>query len=166
MVNLTRKVRRIVGGAAISIALVSIVTASLLQSQTLAGDKPADFTTLDACGYFYGSQTAENSSVTTNGGTTYSSSRGTWTGVFNNYVNTRVESLGVVQGAFSDSHSVDSAGNVSGTEHFVSNAGKIDQNYSFSLLTGWSVSVTATRDLSFLTSDTNGHCYTGPFPRP
>ena len=31
---------------------------------------------------------------------------------------------------------------------------------------GWHVSVRATRSLAFLTSDTNGVCYTGPFPRP
>jgi hypothetical protein len=121
-------------------------------------------TTLDACGYFTGEQTPANSK--TDGATT--TERGTWTGVSNNYVNTPVASLGKVQGAFVETSTTDSNGNVTGTESFTSNAGKIDQTFTYGpdVPGGFSVSVVATRDLSFLTSDTDGQCYTGPFPRP
>lgn len=122
-------------------------------------------TTLDACGYFYGYQTATETSTDSTGATTQ---KGQWTGVWNNYVNTLVASLGNVQGSFTETTSTDTLGNVTGTEEFQSNAGKIDQTFTYgpSVPGGFSVTVTATRDLSFLTSDTNGHCYTGPFPRP
>jgi hypothetical protein len=53
-----------------------------------------------------------------------------------------------------------------GTEVFRSDAGTITQTYAYDPATGWHVSVTATGSLSFLTSDTNGNCYTGAFPRP
>jgi len=77
-----------------------------------------------------------------------------------------VASLGAVKGSFSETYTEDSTGNLSGTETFQSNAGSISQVYSFSTSIGWTVSVNATRDLSFLTSNTNGDCYTGAFPRP
>jgi hypothetical protein len=96
-------------------------------------------TTLDACGYFYGLQ---SSSTTKAGATT--TTKGTWEGVWNNYVDTQ------------------------GTESFTSNAGKIDQTFSFGpdVAGGFNVNVTATRDLSFLTSNTDAACYSGPVPRP
>ncbi len=75
-------------------------------------------------------------------------------------------SLGTVQGSFSETFTEDSIGNLSGTEMFQSNAGSISQSYAFSTITGWAVTVSATRDLSFLTSSTAGQCYTGQFPRP
>jgi hypothetical protein len=77
-----------------------------------------------------------------------------------------VASLGTVQGSFSETFTEDSIGNLSGTEMFQSNAGSISQSYAFSTITGWAVTVSATRDLSFLTSSTAGQCYTGQFPRP
>ena len=121
-------------------------------------------TTLDACGYFVGTQTAAHSS--TSGATT--TEQGQWSGVNNNYVNTPVASLGDVHGSYKEVTTTDGNGNVTGTESFTSNAGKIDQTFTFGpdVPGGYSVSVTATRDLSFLTSDTNGNCYGGPFPRP
>jgi hypothetical protein len=86
-----------------------------------------------------------------------------------------VLSLGAVQGAYSETTqtggdpfgSSDPAAYFQGTEQFVSGAGKINQTFYFSPSNpgGWTVTVTATRDLSFLTSDTNGNCYPGPFPR-
>lgn len=121
-------------------------------------------TTLDACGYFVGTQTAAHSDTT--GSTT--TETGQWSGVTNNYVFTPVASLGNVHGAYKETTTTDANGNVTGTESFTSNAGKIDQTFTYGpdVVGGFSVSVTATRDLSFLTSDTNGNCYTGPFPRP
>ncbi|MEP7001419.1 MAG: hypothetical protein ABI969_13125 [bacterium] len=127
------------------------------------GSKISSSTTLDACGYFVGVQTANKTSV--NG--TLHSDNGTWSGVSNNYVNTPVASLGAVSGSYTDSYNLDPlTGYISnGSETFRSNAGTITQSFAFDA-TGWHVSVTATGSLSFLTSDTNGNCYTGPFPRP
>ena len=127
-----------------------------------ASDHPSSPTTLDACGYFVGTQTV-TSDKTTNGVETQ---HGTWSGVSNNYYNTPVASLGAVQGAFTQVITTDASGNFTGTETFTSNAGKIDQVFSYSVVGGFSVTVTATRDLAFMTSDTNGGCYTGTFPRP
>jgi hypothetical protein len=130
-----------------------------------AGGTPT-FTTLDACGYFYGYQTAVETRTDSSGATTQN---GQWTGVWNNYFNTRVASLGEVKGSFTQTTSTDSLGNVTGTEEFRSGAGKIDQTFTYgpSVPGGFSVTVTATRDLAFLTSSTQpGQCYTGPFPRP
>jgi hypothetical protein len=135
-----------------------------------AGASPAhgstSMTTLDACGYFYGEQTPAFTHA--DGGTT--TQKGTWTGVWNNYVDTRVASLGTVQGAFSETTSTygTNGQDTQGTESFTSNAGKIDQTFSYGpdVVGGFNVDVTATRDLSFLTSNTNGACYSGPFPRP
>lgn len=130
------------------------------------GPGTAQMTTLDACGYFYGMQTAVEGLTTTSGSSSTTSDKGTWTGVWNNYSNTLVASLGTVKGSFSETFTEDTIGNLSGTEMFQSNAGSISQSYTFSTITGWAVTVSATRELSFLTSDTSGHCYTGPFPRP
>ena len=129
-----------------------------------ASGHPSNSTTLDACGYFVGTQTV-TSDKTTNGVETQ---HGTWSGVINNYFNPPVASLGTVQGAFTQITTTDTSGTVTGTETFTSNAGKIDQVFSYgpSVVGGFSVTVTATRDLAFLTSDTNGGCYTGIVPRP
>lgn len=155
-------------GAVLSLAMVAImltIIPAFAANDNINGPKTGESTTLDACGYFAGTQTASESSDYTSDGVTYHTERGTWTGVFNNYDNGPVASLGTVQGAYTESYTIDDAtGSFSGTEQFTSNAGKIDQTFSFT--PGWTVSVTATRDLSFLTSDTNGACYTGPWPRP
>src|SRR3954453_1283527 len=121
-------------------------------------------TTLDACGYFIGTQSPAHTD--TSGST--STEKGQWSGVTNNYVFTPVASLGNVHGAYQETTTTDANGNVTGTESFTSNAGKIDQTFAYGpdVPGGFSVTVTATRDLSFLTSDTNGNCYTGPWPRP
>lgn len=122
-------------------------------------------TTLDACGYFVGTQTSVQSKESVVNGVTYNSEKGQWTGVLNNYGRGPVVSLGDVKGSYSLVSTADTAGNISGTESFNSSSGKIEQTFAFSPSTGWTVTVTATRELSFLTSDTNGHCYTGPVPR-
>lgn len=125
-------------------------------------------TTLDACGYFVGTQTASVSHTSTSDGVTSTTEHGAWTGVLNNYVLTPVDSLGDVHGAYSETTTTDANGVVTGVETFTSNAGQISQTFTFGpgVPGGYMVSVTATRDLSFLTSDTNGQCYTGPIPRP
>ena len=94
--------------------------------------------------------------------------KGTWTGVSNNYGGGPVASLGTVTGSYTDSYNYDSSTGAvtNGSELFRSDAGTITQSYAFDPLTGWHVSVVATGSLSFLTSDTNGACYTGTFPRP
>ena len=128
-----------------------------------ASDHPSSPTTLDACGYFVGTQTV-SSDKTTNGVETQ---HGTWSGVSNNYSNIPDASLGAVQGAFTQVITTDASGTTMGTETFTSNAGKIDQFFNYDAsANAWSVAVTATRDLAFLTSDTNGGCYTGIVPRP
>jgi hypothetical protein len=95
---------------------------------------------------------------------------GTWTGVSNNYDLGPVASLGSVKGSYSlseDGSYAGGAGTITdGIEVFRSNAGTISQMFAYDPGTGWHVSVTATGSLSFLTSDTDGHCYTGAFPRP
>jgi hypothetical protein len=102
-------------------------------------------------------------------GATYSE-KGTWTGVSNNYGGGPVASLGSVKGSYSlseDGSYSDGTGTITnGVETFRSDAGTISQTFSFDPATGWHVSVTATGSLAFLTSDTNGDCYTGAFPRP
>jgi hypothetical protein len=130
------------------------------------GSKATSPTTLDACGYFVGTQT-ENKS--TQDGATYSEKR-TWTGVSNNYGNGPVASFGSVKGSYSlseDGSYDGGAGTITnGVEVFRSDAGTISQTFAYDPATGWHVSVTATGDLAFLTSTTDGGCYTGPFPRP
>lgn len=126
------------------------------------GQKVTVQTTLDACGYFVGTSTANK---TTQAGDSYTD-KGTWTGVENNYYYTPVSSLGTVTGSYTDSYNEDSSGNITnGSEMFRSGDGTITQSYSYSTVTGWDVTVTATGDLSFLTSSTSGDCYSGPFPR-
>jgi len=121
-------------------------------------------TTLDACGYFIGMQTPR-ATTEKNGVTTQ---HGTWTGVTNNYLFTPVASLGSVAGSFEEQTETLPDLTEVGTETFHSGAGTIVQSFMIgSNVPGFfSVSVTATRDLAFLTSSTAGGCYTGPFPRP
>lgn len=125
------------------------------------------FTTLDACGYFFGYQTSNNIKETTIAGAVYTIERGTWTGVWNNYNNPKVGSLGNVQGSYVETTTVDANGNTTGTESFNSNRGQIDQSFSYGpdVAGGYAVQVTATGDLAFLSSNTDGECYSGTFPR-
>ena len=123
-------------------------------------------TTVDACGYFVGTQT---SALTAKYGVT-TTTIGSWTGVDNNYVNTPVNSLGPVKGAFLETTSTYGTGgqDTKGTELFTSLDGTISQTFSYGpdVAGGFNVAVTATGKLSFLTSNTNGACYSGAFPRP
>ena len=147
------------------IATTAAIAVPALAVNDSPGQKLTSSTTLDACGYFVGTQTANK---TTNSGSTYTE-KGTWTGVSNNYGGGPVTSLGPVQGSYTmtqDGSYADGAGIVSGSEVFHSDAGTITQSYSYDASSGWHVSVTATGNRSFLTSDTDGHCYTGAFPRP
>jgi hypothetical protein len=148
----------------LSIGLFSLFAGATTASASTVG-VPTE-TTLDACGYFVGTQTATQTYKYTNDGVTYSAEYGIWRGVDNNYSHIPVLSVSPVIGSYFDVHSKDATGNVHGIERFRSAKGNIDQTYSFSPTTGWSVGVVATNQLSFLTSNTNGHCYAGPFPRP
>jgi hypothetical protein len=156
--------RRMIILAAVAVAAVAVAVPAYAVNET-PGQKISASTTLDACGYFVGTQTANVTSTGTDGSTT---ERGTWVGVDNNYVNTPVASLGMVHGSYAETTSTNEAGTTTGTEIFRSNAGQITQTFTYGtgVIGGFSVSVTATGDLSFLTSDTNGACYTGAFPRP
>jgi hypothetical protein len=146
-------------GAALALAAGAVPA---LAGNATPGQHAVSSTTLDACGYFVGTQTANKTADT---GTSYSE-KGTWTGVDNNYGGGPVASLGDVKGSYTESYDYAPNGDITnGTEIFRSNAGELTQTFQFVGGT-WSVSVTATRSLSFLTSDTNGHCYMGPFPRP
>ena len=143
----------------------SVATATA-DGHNQGGPGSAQKTTLDACGYFYGMQTAVEGLTTTSGSSSTTTDKGTWTGVWNNYSAIPVTSLGMVQGSFSETFTEDnSTGYLSGTEIFQSNAGSISQTYALTS-SGWVVNVSATRDLFFLTSNTAGQCYSGPFPRP
>ena len=156
--------KRLIVLAALVAAAVAVVAPAYGVNNS-PGQKNPSFTTLDACGYFYGYQTANK--TTTSGAT--STEKGTWTGVSNNYVNTPVASLGKVSGSYTETTTVDAlTGDTTGTELFRSDAGQITQTFTYGpgVAGGFNVSVTATGSLSFLTSNTNGACYTGPFPRP
>jgi hypothetical protein len=148
------------------VAAAAVLAVPALAVNDSPGQKDTSSTTLDACGYFVGTQTANKTSTS---GTTYAE-KGTWTGVSNNYGGGPVTSLGPVQGSYSlsqDGSFSGGAGTITnGAEVFRSDAGTITQTYAYDPTTGWHVSVTATGSLSFLTSDTNGSCYTGAFPRP
>ena len=154
-----------------TVATITVLASGVALVPVAASASPAhgttSTTTLDACGYFLGDQTPAFTHV--DGATT--TERGTWTGVTNDYSFTPVASLGTVQGAFAEvttTYEGASGLDTVGTESFTSNAGQIDQTFTYGpdVVGGFSVTVTATRDLSFLTSSTNGACYTGQFPRP
>jgi hypothetical protein len=156
--------KRLIGLLAAVAAISAVAAVPVYAVNDTPGQKVTSSTTLDACGYFVGTQTA-NKTVTS--GSNYSE-KGTWTGVTNNYVNTPVASLGAVTGSYSEAIVNGSDGSFSGTETFHSDAGTINQTFAFTPGPdgGFAVTVTATGALSFLTSDTNGACYSGPFPRP
>jgi hypothetical protein len=156
--------RRLIILAAFVVSAVAVAVPAYAVN-TSPGQKTTSSTTLDACGYFVGLQTA-NKTSTSGGGST---ENGTWTGVSNNYGNGPVTSLGTVKGSYTETTSFDQAsGTTTGTETFRSNAGTITQTFSYgpNVVGFFSVTVTATGALSVLTSDTNGGCYTGTFPRP
>lgn len=152
----------------LSALTVAIVGIGLIAAPALAVNvKPTSSTTLDACGYFMGTTSQNKVSSTTSGTATTTSDKGTWTGVTNTYGGTPVASLGPVKGSYTQTYTFDTATNniTNGTETFRSNRGSITQ--SFERIGGtWSVEVVATGELSFLTSDTDGACYTGEYPRP
>lgn len=162
----------ILAGTAITSAgllgATSLQSAALAHGAHTAPNSGSTSTTLDACGYFGGKQTpSTNSQFTDATGTTHYSDRGTWTGVTNISTGTAVASLGSVTGDYSENYTVDAVGNLKGVEQFQSNSGAVEQNYSYDTVTNaWTVRVSANRALTFLSSDTNGHCYTGAYPRP
>ena len=152
-----------------AVILALIAGLLLTVSPTLAKNQQGSqsyTTTLDACGYFVSSVTPMRSSSYVSQGVTYSSESGTFTGVTNNYGGGPVASLGRVSGTYTETYTTDAAGNVSGTEVFRSKSGTIYQTFSYDPASGYTVEVSAGGNLAFLTSDTNGHCYAGPFPRP
>lgn len=160
--------RSIGGVAAMAAGLVLLVSAGTAAADPGNGfNKTGSSTTLDACGYFVGTQTPSNDSTSTGNGVTSETQHGTWTGVENDYLFTPVTSLGDVHGAYSETTQTAADGTVTGTESFTGNAGKIDQTFAYgpNVPGGYTVTVTATRDLAFLTSSTDGNCYSGPFPR-
>ena len=155
--------KRLIILAALVVAAVAVAVPAYAVNNS-PGQKVTSSTTLDACGYFVGTQTANK---TTTSGTT-STEKGTWTGVTNNYSLTPVASLGPVTGSYSQTTTTDTTTSVtSGTETFRSDAGQISQTFAYGGNTpgGFNVSVTATGSLSFLTSNTDGACYPGA-PRP
>jgi len=158
--------------AAVLLGVTATVVGTGLFASPALADTPTNTagisssTTLDACGYFVGTQTPKRSYTYVSGGVKHHVETGTWTGVDNNYSLTPVASLGSVKGSYSEVASTDASGNVNGIEAFQSNAGSISQQFAFTPASGYTVSVKATRNLSFLTCDTKGHCYTGPIPRP
>jgi hypothetical protein len=128
-----RYMKRFIFLAVVSLATVALGVPAYAVNDT-PGQKILTVTTLDACGYFIGTQTAHKTTTVT--------------------------------GAYTMKVVTNSDGSISGVESFKSNAGSIDQIFAYSAATGWTVSVTATRSLAFLTSNTNGACYSGPLPRP
>jgi len=148
-----------------------LLTVSPALAQGKHGGDQSYTTTLDACGYFISNATPNHSSAYTYHDVKHSSESGTFTGVINNYGFSPVASLGRVSGSYSETYTTDAAGNVSGTEVFRSKSGSIYQTFSATPEPGrvYTVEVSATGNLSFLTSDTNGHCYGvdgQPIPRP
>ena len=144
-----------------------VFAASLGSNGTIHALGTPTSTTLDACGYFVGTQVStQTHTVTTPSGITQESQKGTWTGIDNNYYNTPVASLGLVSGTYTE-NTTTSNGIVRGTEEFHSSDGNITQQFSFTTsYTNFKVNVRATGKLAFLTSNTNGRCYKGTFPRP
>ena len=161
--------KRLIISVALVVAAMTITIGPVAAVNASPGAKVTSSTTLDACGYFVGTSTANKTTTqSVLGPVTSYMDKGTWTGVSNNYGLGPVTSLGPVNGSYTDAYSRDSStGTITnGTETFRSDAGQINQAFAFDPVTGWHVTVTATGSLSFLTSDTNGACYTGPFPRP
>jgi hypothetical protein len=116
--------KRLIVLAALVVAAVAVAVPAYAVNNS-PGQKSPSFTTLDACGYFYGYQTANKTSTS---GTTYTE-KGTWTGVSNNYYYTPVASLGTVTGSYAESQDGSYSGGTgtitNGTEVLRSNAGTI-----------------------------------------
>jgi len=146
-----------------------LLTVSPALAQGKHGGDQSYITTLDACGYFISNATPSRSSAYTDHDVKHSSESGTFTGVINHYASSPVASLGRVSGSYSETYTTDVAGNVSGTEVFRSKSGSIYQTFSFAPAQCYTVEVSATGNLSFLTSDTPNNCYGvdgQPIPRP
>ncbi len=161
--------RRLIGTAVLILTAAVPLALTGAAGAAPVADHTSSMTTLDACGYFVGTQTISSDRMSVgSGGTVDEIQHGTWTGVDNNYVLTPVASLGTVQGAYTQITSTALNGDVTGTESFTSNAGQIEQSFTYgpTIPGGYEVTVTATRDLAFLTSSTAGLCYGGQFPRP
>lgn len=133
---------------------------------TVHGVGSTTTTTLDACGFFLGTQTQTQYHTFTKNGVLHDNERGTWTGV-TNVEGSKVASLGNVSGTYVENYTISKTGMLKGTEEFHSSVGNIAQQFSFNAATfsDFNVNVVATGELSFMTSNTNGHCYTGPSPR-
>jgi hypothetical protein len=157
--------RRLIILATLVVAAVAVAVPAYVVNNS-PGQKISSSTTLDACGYFVGTQTANQTTSSVSSGVTSYTEKGTWTGVTNDYSFTPVASLGSVMGSYIEATTTNADGSITtGTETFHSNAGEIDQTFSYSAADVWDVTVTATGSLSFLTSSTNGACHAGPFPR-
>jgi hypothetical protein len=161
-------VKKIYAAIAVVLTALCMMAAPAFAANDGHGDSSS--TTLDACGYFVGTQTASSIHEKTIDGVLTTIEKGTWTGVDNVFGGGGpVASLGTVKGSYTEVTYTDANGTVIGTESFNSGAGKIEQTFMIgSAVPGtYSVTVTATRDLAFLTSDTTpGGCYSGPVPRP
>lgn len=161
--------RRFIGSAVLILAAAVPLALTGAAGAAPVGDHASSSTTLDACGYFVGTQTIRSDETrVASDGTVYDIQHGTWTGVENNYYLTPVASLGTVQGAYTQVTYTASDGTIVRTETFTSDAGMIAQSFMIgpNVPGYFSVDVTATRDLAFLTSSTAGQCYSGPAPRP
>ena len=153
------------------LAVIAVLLAGLLLtvSPTRANNKHGGqtySTTLDACGAFVGAATPTSRTERPYQGVTYSSERGTFTGVTDNDNKGPVASLRTVTGTYSETYTTGAAGNLSGTEIFWSKSGTISQTFSYDPASGHTVEVSAMGSLAFLTSDTIGHFHAGPVPRP
>lgn len=110
--------RRFIGmAAAAASGLALLVAAGTAGADPGHGfNKTGSSTTLDACGYFIGTQTPSNDSTNTSNGVMSETQHGTWTGVENNYVFTPVASLGDVHGAYTEVTQTTADGTTTGTE--------------------------------------------------
>ena len=165
--NLTKLITGATASIVFAIAFsVPVFAASSNGNGTIRAIGTPSSTTLDACGYFVGTQVSTQTHIfTTPSGMTHDNQKGTWTGVENNYSYIPVKSLGLVSGTYTE-NTTTSNGMVRGTEEFHSSEGNISQQFSFTTsFTSFNVNVQATGKLAFLTSNTNGHCYSGPVPR-
>ena len=152
---------------AVFLVALSLVSAPAIAAKQHEGKGVPSPTTLDACGYFKGTQTPSTIKESTVDGVTYKTERGTWEGIINVGDGSQVGSLGAVKGSYHLETITYADGSISGTESFNSDAGKIDQVFAIGPgFSSFDVSVVATRDLAFLTSGTDGECYAGPVPRP
>lgn len=167
--NLRKLIVSIAAGLILSAAFIAPVFAASNGNGVDRTEGIPTLTTLDACGYFIGMQTSQQAHIFTNSNDIlHDNERGTWTGIDNNYYNTPIASLGRISGTYNESTSTSGNGVTSGSEEFQSSAGNISQIFTYGpgVPGGYEVSVHATGELAFLTSNTNGNCYSGQFPRP